>query len=216
MSNKNSRRRFLATAAVSIIAADIAFMKSADASIEVLKRRGPLEPIPGTLGVEETLTHSPWLIASDQHVQTKETAMARTHQPGQAIFRAVLPEDIDWKPFPAFPPSVRLAVMVGQPSEPSPYVIRVKAAHDAKLMPHRHPEDRIYTVMSGVFYIGLGDQFDGNKVMAFPPGSVIVLPGNTPHFHWAKSGEYVTQITAIGPLGLEYLDPADDPRRAEH
>ncbi len=45
-----------------------------------------------------------------------------------------------------------------------------------------------------------------------PAGSVIVLPGNTPHFHWAKSGEYVTQVTAIGPLGLEYLDPADDPR----
>jgi hypothetical protein len=67
--------------------------------------------------------------------------------------------------------------------------------------------------MSGVFYIGLGEEFDGDKVQAFPAGSVIVLPGDTPHFHWAKSGEYVTQITAIGPLGLEYLHAADDPRR---
>jgi len=49
-------------------------------------------------------------------------------------------------------------------------------------------------------------------VEAYPAGSVIVLPGNTSHFHWAKSGEYVTQVTAIGPLGLEYLDPGDDPR----
>jgi pimeloyl-ACP methyl ester carboxylesterase len=57
--------------------------------------------------------------------------------------------------------------------------------------------------MSGVFYIGLGDQFDGDKVQPFPPGSVIVLPGNTSHFHWAKSGEYVTQVTAIGPLGRD-------------
>ena len=79
-------------------------------------------------------------------------------------------------------------------------------------MAHRHPEDRIYTVMSGIFYIGLGDRFDGDKVQAFPPGSVIVRPGDTPHFHWAKSGEYVTQITAVGPLGLEYLNPVDDPR----
>jgi quercetin dioxygenase-like cupin family protein len=91
-------------------------------------------------------------------------------------------------------------------------VIRVKVPSGVKLMPHRHPEDRIYTVMSGVFYIGLGDAFDGEKVQAYPPGSVIVLPGNTSHFHWAKSGEYVTQVTAIGPLGLEYLDPGDDPR----
>lgn len=44
-------------------------------------------------------------------------------------------------------------------------------------MPHRHPEDRIYTVISGVFYIGLGSQFDGDKVQAYPPGSVIILPG---------------------------------------
>ena len=63
--------------------------------------------------------------------------------------------------------------------------------------------------MSGVFYIGLGDQFDGDKVKVFPPGCAA---GNTSHFHWAKFGGYITQATAIGPLGLEYLDPTDDPR----
>ena len=142
----------------------------------------------------------------------KAKAAVRSHQPGQDVFRAVLSEDIDWKPFPAFPPSVRLAVVVGQPSEPGPYTIRVKVPHDVKLMPHRHPEDRVYTVISGVFYIGLGDQFDADKLQAYPPGSVVVLPGDTAHFHWAKSSEYVTQVSAIGPLGLEYLDSKDDPR----
>jgi quercetin dioxygenase-like cupin family protein len=137
---------------------------------------------------------------------------ARPHQPGQAAFKAILPEEIDWKPFPAFPPSVRLAVVVGQTSEAAPYVIRVKVPRDVRLMPHRHPEDRVYTVISGVFYIGLGDRFDPEKLQAYSPGSVIVLPGNTSHFHWAKSGEYVSQVTAIGPLGLEYVNPKDDPR----
>ena len=42
-----------------------------------------------------------------------------------------------------------------------------------------------------------------------------MLPGGTPHFHWAKSGAYVTQVSAIGPLGLDYLDPTDDPGTAE-
>ena len=139
--------------------------------------------------------------------------MVRLHQPGQSVFKSILPEEIVWKSFPAFPPSVRLAVVVGEPSERAPYVIRVKMPAGVKLMPHSHPEDRIYTVISGIFYIGLGDKFDGDKVKPYPPGSVIVLPGNTSHFHWAKSGEYVTQITAIGPLGLDYLDPADDPRK---
>jgi quercetin dioxygenase-like cupin family protein len=138
--------------------------------------------------------------------------MVGDHQPGQADFSWILPEDVEWEPFPAFPPSARLAVLVGEPTQAGPYVIRVKVPSGVKLMPLRHPEDRVYTVMSGVFYIGLGDRFDDDKLNAYPPGSVIVLPGNTWHFHWAKSGEYVTQVTAIGPLGLEYSDANDDPR----
>ena len=134
------------------------------------------------------------------------------HQPDQAGYRSVLPDEIDWKPFPAFPPSARLAIVVGDPSEPGPYVIRVKLPSSVKLMPHLHPEDRVYTVISGVFYIGLGSVFDEERLQAYPPGAVIVLPGGTPHFHWAKSGTYVTQVSALGPLGLEYIDPIDDPR----
>lgn len=138
--------------------------------------------------------------------------MSRPHQTGEDRFVAILPEQIDWMPFAAFPPGVQLAIVVGNPTEPGPYVIRVKAPLGAKLMPHRHPEDRVYTVMSGVFYIGLGDTFDGDAVTAYPPGTVLVLPGDRWHFHWAKSSEYVTQVTAIGPLGLEYANSADDPR----
>jgi quercetin dioxygenase-like cupin family protein len=137
---------------------------------------------------------------------------ARPHQPGQADFRAILPEDIEWKPFAAFPPSARLAIVVGEPVREGIYTIRVKLPHGTKMMPHSHPEDRMYTVISGIFYIGLGDNFDSEKLQAYPPGSVIILPGNTSHFHWAKSGEYITQVTAIGPLGLEYIDAKDDPR----
>jgi hypothetical protein len=69
-------------------------------------------------------------------------------------------------------PSARLAVLVGKPNEPGPYVIRVKAAAGTRLMPHRRPEDRVYTVISGVFYIGLGQTFDGDKMKAYPPGAV--------------------------------------------
>jgi hypothetical protein len=36
-------------------------------------------------------------------------------------------------------------------------------------MPHSHREDRIYTVISGIFYIGLGDKLDAGKLEAYPP-----------------------------------------------
>jgi hypothetical protein len=69
-------------------------------------------------------------------VKRAQQSEARPHELGQEVFKTILSEDVDWKPFPAFPPSVRLAVVVGQPSAPGPYTIRVKAPHGEKLMPH--------------------------------------------------------------------------------
>jgi quercetin dioxygenase-like cupin family protein len=140
-------------------------------------------------------------------------SLTHHHQPDEARFRAILPEQIEWRPFDAFPAAVRLATLVGHPNKPGPYAIRVKVPLGVVMPPHRHPEDRIYTVVSGVFYIGRGEKFEEDQLTAFPPGSVIVLPGNTAHYHSAKSGEYITQVNAIGPLGLDYVDPKDDPRR---
>ena len=136
----------------------------------------------------------------------------RAHQPGEAEFRVIHSEDIAWTTLPGYPPAVRLALLVGDPSQPGPYTVRVKLPAGTKMQPHHHPEDRLYTVISGVFYIGLGETFDETKLVAHAPGSIIVLPGGQAHFHWAKAGEYVTQVTAIGPLGLAYVDPTDDPR----
>ena len=134
------------------------------------------------------------------------------HQPDEDRFRVIRPEELEWKSFASFPPAARLAILVGDPSKPGPYLIRVRLPADTRMMPHKHAEDRIYTVISGVFYIGLGEEFDESRLTAHAPGTVLVLPGGQAHFHWAKSGEYITQVSAIGPLGLAYVDPANDPR----
>src|SRR5580698_5391797 len=138
--------------------------------------------------------------------------MSRTHYPGQDRFHAIHSEEVEWQPFPAFPPAARLAVLIGDPQLAGPYVIRVKLPMGTRMMPHRHPEDRIYTVISGIFYIGLGEEFNEERLVAYAAGSVVVLPGGQPHFHFAKSGEYVTQVSAIVPLGLDYVDASNDPR----
>ena len=129
------------------------------------------------------------------------------------VFGAVRVEEVNWAPFLAFPPKARLAILVGNPQKAGLYVIRVRLPGGTKMMPHAHQEDRIYTVISGVFYVGRGDQFDAEALTAYAPGSVIVLPGNTHHFHWAKSGDYITQVYGYGPLSINYLSAEDDPRQ---
>ena len=128
----------------------------------------------------------------------------------------IYPENIKWSSFSAFPPEASLSVLIGDPKSTGSYIVRVKVPAGLKLMPHTHPENRIYTVISGVFYIGIGKEFDASKLKAYPPGSIIVLPGNTPHFHGAKSGDYITQVSANGPLGIDYLHSEDDPRNQKH
>jgi hypothetical protein len=93
-------------------------------------------------------------------------------------------------------------------SQPDPMITTNRHGLNATLPPGRSSLNRCLWR----FLQRLGDQFDADKLEAYPPGSVIVLPGNTYHFHWAKSSEYITQVTAIGPLGLEYINAKDDPR----
>jgi hypothetical protein len=137
-------------------------------------------------------------------------AAAQQLSPKQVGF--IHPEAIPFEPFAAFPAGAELAKVVADPARPGPYVVRVKVAGGVKLLPHTHPEDRVYTVISGVFYIGFGSVFDPSKLAAYGPGSVVILPGNTPHFHWAMSGEYVTQVSGVGPLGINYVGAENDPR----
>jgi hypothetical protein len=90
--------------------------------------------------------------------RSREVPRIEIHQSDQNNFRSVLREVVDWKPLPGFLPSARLAVVVGEPSEPGPYVIRVELSAGVKLMPHHPPEGRVYTDISGVLYVGLGSQ----------------------------------------------------------
>jgi hypothetical protein len=50
--------------------------------------------------------------------------MARTHQSSEAVFKSTLPEDIDWRPFLPFPPSVRLAVVARKAESLLPWMHR--------------------------------------------------------------------------------------------
>jgi len=120
---------------------------------------------------------------------SSEAATGRGHLPDEDRFRVMRSEDVVWKDFEPFPAGAQLSVLVGDPATPAPFVIRVRVAANVRMMPHRHGEDRIYTVISGVFYIGIGEVFDESKLTAHAPGTVVVLPAGTPHFHWARSGE---------------------------
>ncbi len=109
------------------------------------------------------------------------------------------PQDIEFHGAPGAPQHVTL---IGDPAKPGLYVDRIKFAAGTKVMPHVHPDAaRTVLVLSGTFYFAVGEQWDEGKLRAYPAGTLYSEPPGTPHFAWAKDGEVILQVSAIGPTG---------------
>ena len=123
------------------------------------------------------------------------------------------PDLVKWAPVASLRPGAQSAVMLGSPDRPGPYVYRVKFPPHFQVEAHSHPDNRMYTVLSGTFYQGLGDKFDEAKLMARPAGSFYTHPAGAPHFGATRDEEVVLQIASWeGSTFLKYVNPADDPR----
>jgi glycyl-tRNA synthetase alpha subunit len=66
--------------------------------------------------------------------------------------------------------------------------------------------------MSGTFEIGIGDKLDESKTMKFLAGSVTIMQPKTTHFG-VFNEETILQVHGVGPWEVNYVNPADDPRK---
>jgi len=125
---------------------------------------------------------------------------------------AFTPDQVKWGPAPPFiPAGAQLAVLEGNPMASSgDYTIRLKLPDGYRIAPHTHPTRENVTVVSGTLKVGMGDQFDANKMMSFGAGSFAYLDPSMHHYAGA-SGETVIQIHGQAPVKFNYINPADDP-----
>jgi quercetin dioxygenase-like cupin family protein len=124
----------------------------------------------------------------------------------------VAPEDLEWAPGPgSLPRGAEYVVIQGNPAEAGPLALRLRFPAGYRIPAHSHPQIEHITVLSGIFNIGIGDALDEEKGDAMPAGSFVVMPKGHNHFAWTEE-ETVVQLHSIGPWGITYVDPADDPR----
>jgi quercetin dioxygenase-like cupin family protein len=125
------------------------------------------------------------------------------------------PRDVKWVDAPpSLPRGAKIAVLEGDPSKEGPFVFRALLPDGYRIPPHIHPKVERITVISGTFNVGMGDRFEQAKTQAMPAGAYGYWPAGMKHFVWAK-GETVIQFHGIGPWGLQYVNPEDDPRNAK-
>jgi len=122
------------------------------------------------------------------------------------------PDAIDWQDGPAsLPAGTQFAVLEGDPAEAGPFTMRVKFPDGLSIPPHWHPGTERVTVLSGLFHLGSGEEFDRDAATRLDAGSYISLPAEMRHYAFAE-GETIIQLNSIGPWGIEYVNPEDDPR----
>ena len=122
--------------------------------------------------------------------------------------------DLKWGPAPpVLPKGAKVAVLNGDPFKPGQYTIRLSAPANYKLPPHWHTQTENLTIISGVFYIGMGDKADAKDAHEVKAGGYHYLPAKMHHYAFTKVPT-VVQISGEGPFDINYIDPKDNPAAA--
>ena len=115
----------------------------------------------------------------------------------RSIADFVAPKDIQWRRNAAG--TNESAILYGDPTKPGPYVARIKWLPGNMSRPHFHPNDRLFAVISGTWWMGAGDKFDPASTVPVPAGSYVIHYANKIHYDGAKDEECVIQVWGMGP-----------------
>lgn len=122
------------------------------------------------------------------------------------------PDELKWTDVGSLPAGAKLAVIEGPLNEAVPVTFRIRFPANYQLPAHWHPAIEHVTVISGTFHMGVGDKLEPAKTKALSAGSVAIMQPKTNHFAWTKE-ETIVQVHGMGPWGITYVNPADDPRK---
>ncbi|CAN5786719.1 cupin domain-containing protein [soil metagenome] len=125
------------------------------------------------------------------------------------------PAEIEWRDGPgSFAPGAQFAILEGDPSQPGLFTMRIRMPDGFVIAPHWHPGVERLTVISGTFRLGHGNVLDRAATQPLGAGSYFSLPPESRHYAITE-GETEIQLSSIGPWEINYVNPADDPRRRE-
>jgi hypothetical protein len=123
--------------------------------------------------------------------------------------------DVKWGDAPpVLPKGAKFAVLFGDPGKPGPYVIRLLMPAGYKIAPHWHTQAENLTIISGAFYLSIGDTMDKAHAHALTAGGYHYLPAKAHHSAYAGT-RTIVQVSGEGPFDITYINPADDPSKAK-
>jgi quercetin dioxygenase-like cupin family protein len=122
------------------------------------------------------------------------------------------PTDLQWTDSTSLPKGAKVVILEGPITEAVPFTFRAKFPANYQVPPHWHPAIERVTVLSGTLNLEVGDTLDQSKTKALTAGSISIMEPKMHHFAWTDE-ETIVQVSGMGPWGITYVNPADDPRK---
>jgi quercetin dioxygenase-like cupin family protein len=139
--------------------------------------------------------------------------LVRAQVSARAAERAVMvhPDSLTWNDLGLIP-RVQIAVLQGNPQDTGTYTLRLRFPAGVRMPAHSHPKVEYATLISGELQLGMGEREDSAATIRVAPGTFLTAPARMAHYGWARS-ETVIQLSGPGPYEVEFVNPADDPRK---
>jgi quercetin dioxygenase-like cupin family protein len=143
------------------------------------------------------MTRHTWWVAAAVSLLTAAPAAAQAVKPDAEGFIAARAEQLRPRE------GARSVTILGDPSKPGLYVVRITFAPGQGSRPHFHDQARYITVIKGTWHVAIGaaaDVYSPGTMTPMPAGSFIYQPENGHHYDMAKDEEVTVQIMGLGPV----------------
>lgn len=136
-------------------------------------------------------------------VMTTPTAWGQTVSPDADGFITAQPEDL----IPS--EGSRSVRILGDPSQPGDYVMRITFAPGTGTRPHFHDQARFITVLEGTWWVARGPEatvYAPETMIPIKAGSFLYQPARGIHYDQARDDAVTVQISGVGPMKSTRLE----------
>ena len=139
----------------------------------------------------------------------ESSATASPIDPAQTF--TLQPEDItfsSWADLPAG--SGEMAKLSGDFDKPGPYLVLMRWNPGWFSAPHSYATDRIQVVVSGIWHVNSGRDFDPDNAVPVRAGGFVKRTARTFHYDGVPSGgaePAVVAVFGVGPVDIRLAEP---------
>jgi quercetin dioxygenase-like cupin family protein len=112
------------------------------------------------------------------------------------------------------PEGAKVSIVEGAPPFPAnqTFTVLAQLPKNYTIPPHTHLVSERVTVLKGALSFGHGEKLDRAAATKIQAGGLVLIPAGHVHYAFTTDQDTVIALSGVGPWGIVYVNPKDDPR----